>query len=69
MFESEETTPSPPYEAEVKDANRDVGVTDSRPNTREALKIKLRGLRAIREELNEDIKSIERVLGIMGGEY
>ncbi|KFZ08718.1 hypothetical protein V502_09197 [Pseudogymnoascus sp. VKM F-4520 (FW-2644)] len=69
LFGSEETTPSPAYEIETEGENRDIGGTHSGPNTREGLKIELRGLRAIREELNRDIKSMERVLGIMGGEY
>lgn len=69
LFDGKETTPSPAYEIEAEGENRDIGGTDSEPNTREGLKTKLRGLRAIREELNEDIKSMERVLGIMSGEY
>lgn len=69
LFDSEGTTPSPTYEIEAKGANRDIGGTDSGPNTREGLKIELRDLQAMQKEINKDIKSIERVLGIMGGEY
>lgn len=68
LLEGEETTPSPPYEMEPKEANRDIGVADAELNTREGFKIKLRGLRAMRAELNADIKSMERALSIMGGE-
>ncbi|OBT97589.1 hypothetical protein VE01_04510 [Pseudogymnoascus verrucosus] len=68
LSESEESTPSPPYEIEAEGASQDIKITDVMPTCREDLKIKLRGLRAMREKIDRDIKSMERVLRIMGGE-
>ncbi|KFY15645.1 hypothetical protein V492_01842 [Pseudogymnoascus sp. VKM F-4246] len=68
VFESEGTT-SPECEVDAKEENRDMEITDAGSNTREEVMSKLRDLRTIREELNEDIKSMERVLSIMGGGY
>lgn len=67
--ESEESTPSPPYEIEAEGASQGIKVTDAMPTSREDLKIKLRDLQAMREKIDRDIKSMERVLRIMGGEY
>ncbi|OBT89121.1 hypothetical protein VE02_01995 [Pseudogymnoascus sp. 03VT05] len=69
LSESEESTPSSPYEMEANGANRDITVTDAMPTTREDFKIKLQDLRARRKKHDGDIKSIERALSIMGDEY
>jgi hypothetical protein len=67
--ESEESNSSPPYEIEAKGASQDIKVTDAMSATRKDCKIKLQDLRARREKLDGDIKFMEGVMSMMGGEH